>query len=55
MYHILSTQAQRDCLPHGAPSDFNHIGTVVAGVVLRLPRKDGAFVLMSYLQKKSHQ
>jgi hypothetical protein len=24
-------------------------------VVLRLPRKDGAFVLMSYLQKKSHQ
>jgi len=22
---------QRDCLPHGVPSDFNYFGTVVSG------------------------
>jgi hypothetical protein len=31
LYHILATQLQRDCLPHGVPSDFNYFGTVVSG------------------------
>jgi len=31
LYHILATQSQRDCHPHGVPLDFNYFGTVVSG------------------------
>ena len=39
LYHILSTDSQRACLPHGVSADYLYFGTVVSGRGTKTIRK----------------
>jgi len=39
LYHILSTDSQRACLPHGVSADYLYFGTVVSGGGTKTIRK----------------